>query len=180
MTTECEVVEFQRKRSACPETVEGKNFLQENDEILPDYIGTESGLRMRGLCMCHPDPDIIGGRIYDWKRRDSSGLRPSEWHGGKQGILSLCLTQSLSKGKDPFARKGEILRRPDRVGTPQDDSVVTMSSWAKRRISFRERRDSLSRLHQDSEWQNGALKWKYGKAFISRIWNCRLSWKGLL
>jgi len=65
MTTECEVVEFQRKRSACPETVEGKNFLQENDEILPDYIGTESGLRMRGLCMCHPDPDIIGGRIYD-------------------------------------------------------------------------------------------------------------------
>ena len=134
MTTECEVVEFHRKRSACPEPGEGQ-------------------------------------KSFARKRRDSSvAFAPSEWQ----------KSHPEPKGKDPFARKDEILRRPDRVGTPQDDSVVTMSSWAKRRISFRERRDSLSRLHQDSEWQNGALKWKYGKAFISRIWNCRLSWKGLL
>ena len=34
MTIECEVVEFHRDRIICPVFIEGKNLLQENDEIL--------------------------------------------------------------------------------------------------------------------------------------------------
>lgn len=45
MTIGCKVVEFHRNRSACPMFIEGKNLLQENDEILWD---------------CAPQDDSVG------------------------------------------------------------------------------------------------------------------------